>query len=99
MTDLFDMDLRAKRRDRAARTGVECFLFERVFADCLDRIALIQRRFGRALLIGCPDPGWPARLRHVEKPIDKRAIVRSHVHPVVRKVTFVTGPQPRSYAR
>jgi len=72
VTDLFDMDLRAKRRDRAARTGVECFLFERVFADCLDRIALIQRKFGRALLIGCPDPGWPARLRHAADTVDVR---------------------------
>jgi hypothetical protein len=69
---LFDMNLRAKRRDRATRTGVECFLFERVFADCLDRIALIQRRFGRALLIGCPDPGWPARLRPAADTVDVR---------------------------
>jgi len=61
--DLFDMQLRAQRRDRAARSGVELFLFERVFADCLDRIALIERRFTRGLLVGCPDPSWPARLR------------------------------------
>ena len=30
------------RRDRAARLGPELFLFERVFADCLERIALIE---------------------------------------------------------
>jgi hypothetical protein len=60
---LFDMKLRAMRRDRAARTGVELFLYERAFADCLERLALLQRSFGRALLIGCPDPGWPERLR------------------------------------
>jgi hypothetical protein len=67
---LFDMDLRAMRRDRAARSGVELFLFERTFADCLDRIALIQRSFARALLIGCPDPSWPARLRELSTEVD-----------------------------
>lgn len=56
------MELRARRRDRAARIGPELFLFERVFADCLDRIALVQRHFRNALLIGCPDRSWPARL-------------------------------------
>jgi NADH dehydrogenase [ubiquinone] 1 alpha subcomplex assembly factor 5 len=63
--ELFDMELRALRRDRAARTGPELFLHERAFADCLDRIALLQRRFDRALLIGCPDPQWPERLREL----------------------------------
>ena len=29
------------------------------------RIALVQRRFDRALLIGCPDPGWPKRASRV----------------------------------
>ena len=68
MTDLFDMKLRAMRRDRAARTGPELFLFERAFADCLERIELIERRFDRALLLGCPDPSWPRRtnIKHVE---------------------------------
>ena len=56
------MDLRAVRRDRAARTGPELFLHERAFADCLDRIALLRRRFEHGLLIGCPDPQWPERL-------------------------------------
>lgn len=65
MPELFDMKLRALRRDRAARRGPELFLFERVFADCLERIALIGRPFERALLIGCPDPGWPERLAGV----------------------------------
>jgi hypothetical protein len=59
---LFDMDLRARRRDRAARMGAELFLFERAFADCLERLALVQRGFRRALLLGCPDPAWPGRL-------------------------------------
>ena len=62
------MRLRAERRDRAARAGPELFLFERAFADCLDRLALVQRRFGHGLLIGCPDPAWPDRLgAHVER--------------------------------
>jgi hypothetical protein len=60
--DLFDMELRAMRRDRAARRGAELFLFERAFEDCVERIDLLQRQFDRALLIGCPDPGWPKRL-------------------------------------
>ncbi len=57
------MALRALRRDRAARTGPELFLHERAFADCLDRIALLQQQFEHALLIGCPDRSWPERLR------------------------------------
>lgn len=60
--DLFDMTLRAMRRDRARRRGAEPFLHERAFADCLERIALIPRRFASALLIGDFDPGWPERL-------------------------------------
>lgn len=63
VSDLFEMGLRASRRDRAARLGPELFLLERAFADCLDRIALVQQRFERALLIGCPDPAWRDRLR------------------------------------
>jgi hypothetical protein len=60
---LFDMKLRALRRDRAARLGPELFLFDRVFDDCVERIELVQRQFERGLLIGCPDAGWPNRLR------------------------------------
>lgn len=62
VSELFDMRLRALRRDRAARAGVELFLFDRVFEDCLERIGLTDRQFDRALLIGCPDPRWPERL-------------------------------------
>lgn len=60
--DLFDMSLRAMRRDRAGRRGAELFLLGRAFEDCLERIALIERRFERALLLGCPDPSWPDRV-------------------------------------
>jgi len=61
--ELFDMELRALRRDRAFRRGGELFLLERVFEDCLDRLGLLRQGFGSALLIGCPDPAWPHRLR------------------------------------
>jgi hypothetical protein len=64
--DLFDMKLRAMRRDRAARAGPELFLLERAFEDCLERVTLIGRPFDRALLIGCPDPSWPDRVPAAE---------------------------------
>ena len=66
------MNARALRRDRAARNGVELFLYERAFADCLERIALIGRKFERALLLGCPDPHWPEHLREFTHQIDVR---------------------------
>ena len=68
--DLFDMKLRALRRDRAARLGPELFLYDRVFGDCLERIAMMQRRFGRALLVGCPDPQFALRLREVADEVE-----------------------------
>jgi hypothetical protein len=72
VTELFDMKLRAQRRDRASRLSSEPFLLERAFEDCLERIALVQRRFRRALLIGCPDPAWPERLRETAEELDVR---------------------------
>ena len=69
---LFDMNVRALRRDRACRGGAELFLFERAFDDCLDRIGLVQRRFRSALLIGSPDPDWPARLRDLADSVEVR---------------------------
>ncbi|MES2120607.1 MAG: methyltransferase domain-containing protein [Pseudomonadota bacterium] len=62
MPDLFDMKLRALRRERARRIGPELFLHGRAFTDCLERIASLDRRFGRALLIGSFAPDWPAPL-------------------------------------
>lgn len=50
------------RRDRAIRRGAEPFLQDRAFADCLERIAMVPRRFASALLIGAFDPDWPQRL-------------------------------------
>jgi NADH dehydrogenase [ubiquinone] 1 alpha subcomplex assembly factor 5 len=70
VSDLFDMGLRAMRRDRAARSGPELFLLERAFDDCLERVALMERGFGRALLIGCPDPAWPERLSPFASELD-----------------------------
>ena len=70
MPELFDMRLRAERRDRAARIGPELFLLERAFGDCLDRLVLVQRRLERGLLIGCPDPGWPERLAELVGEVD-----------------------------
>ena len=72
MPDLFDMNLRAQRRDRAARNGPELFLLERAFEDCLERVSLLQRRFGRALLLGCPDPSWRQRLAIFADQVDVR---------------------------
>ena len=60
--DLFDRNLRALRRDRAARLGPELVLLDRAFDDCLDRLATIARRFERALLIGAPSLDWVERL-------------------------------------
>ena len=70
--ELFDMELRALRRDRAKRLGLDLFLLERAFDDCLDRLSLIQRRFERALLIGCPDPRWRGRLGEFATTVDVR---------------------------
>jgi hypothetical protein len=63
--DLFDMRLRAIRRDRAARSGPVLFLYHRAFEDVLERLAGIRRGFSSALLIGAPDPQWPRRLEQV----------------------------------
>lgn len=72
VTELFDMKLRALRRDRAASVGPERFLAERVFEDCLERISFMRRKFERALLIGCPDPEWPRRLRSIAQEVEVR---------------------------
>jgi hypothetical protein len=68
--EMFDMELRALRRDRAFRTGVELFLHQRSFEDCLDRLALMQRRFNSAMLVGCPDRNWRDRLGQWVESVD-----------------------------
>lgn len=70
MNQLFDPLLRARRRDRAARTGPELFLLERAFADCLERLEILDRSWGKALLLGCPDPGWKERLERLAKVVE-----------------------------
>ena len=69
-SDLFDRRLRALRRDRAARIGPDLFLYDRAFDECLDRLGDIMRPFGRCLLIGCPSPDWPHRLRAIAREIE-----------------------------
>jgi len=63
VTDLFDRRLRSLRRDRAARIGVDMFLYDRAFDDCLDRLRDVARTYGRALILGCPSADWPDRLK------------------------------------
>ena len=60
--DLFDQQARALRLARASRLGPDLFLHERAFEDMLDRLSLVHRRFGSALLIGGTDPRWRERL-------------------------------------
>jgi SAM-dependent methyltransferase len=64
------MRLRAMRRDRAFRDGPELFLHERAFEDCLERVAIVQREFRSALLVGCPAPDWPQRLRELAPAVE-----------------------------
>lgn len=61
----FDRHLRRLRRDRAARKGLDLFLLDRAFDDCLDRVRTINRRFGSALLVGTASPDWAEALRDV----------------------------------
>lgn len=53
---IFDEHALALRRRRALRAGPRLFLAERAIEDLAERLSFVQRRFGRALLIGCPDP-------------------------------------------
>ena len=69
---LFDMSLRALRRDRAARQGTELFLYDRAFEDCLDRLSTMQRLFESALLVGCLDPSWRERLGTFAREVEVR---------------------------
>lgn len=69
--NLFDPALRAMRRDRATRQGPEIFLYERVLGDCLDRIAMMQRKFARALIIGCPSAEHASQLLQVADSVDR----------------------------
>lgn len=70
MSQLFDPLSRARRRDRAARMGTELYLLERAFADCLERLQIVAMRWGKALLLGCPDPEWGARLEDLANVVE-----------------------------
>jgi NADH dehydrogenase [ubiquinone] 1 alpha subcomplex assembly factor 5 len=72
VTELFDNHQRALRRDRAARTRGDRFLQQRAFDDCVERLELLQRQFETALLIGCADPSWPARLERIAATVEVR---------------------------
>lgn len=61
-TELFDMRLRAARRDRAHRFGPVQFLHEQAFAEVLERLGDFKRDFSHALLVGALDPSWPGAL-------------------------------------
>lgn len=61
---LFDMSLRAKRRDRAAANFAHhAFLYEAAAHEMLDRLADVQRDFRDALVIGAPTDTLPSALR------------------------------------
>lgn len=55
MTDpLFDDQARALKRARALRREPTPFLAQRIVEEFLERLHPVQRRFGRALVTGCP---------------------------------------------
>lgn len=63
--ELFDMRLRSLRGDRARRTGPALFLHDRAFADILERLKHVNRRFEKALLVGAANPEWVNSLAEV----------------------------------
>lgn len=62
---IFDMRLRALRRDRAATKGPVTFLHDRAFDDIVERLQVVNRTWETALLLGCPNAEWPARLSEI----------------------------------
>ncbi|HEX7820467.1 MAG TPA: methyltransferase domain-containing protein [Sphingobium sp.] len=61
---IFDMPLRARRRDRAARRFADhAFLYEAAAEEMLDRLADVSRTFHDALVIGAPTDLLPSALR------------------------------------
>ena len=68
--ELFEQKLRALRRKRALRRGLELFLHERAFEDIIERLSLVQRRFRSGLLVGPPNPGWRERLLQIADQVD-----------------------------
>ena len=68
--ELFDTKALALRKERAARIGPELFLYERAIEDCLERVLLMRRSFGHALLIAGSVPDWPERLGTLANRVD-----------------------------
>ncbi len=62
---LFDRRARRLHRDRAVRGGGDAFVHARAFDEVLERLEFVKRGFGRALLLGCADPSWAARLSNI----------------------------------
>lgn len=52
---MFDRQAQQQRRARAQAMGPRLFLAERMVEELVERLAPVRRRFGRALLVGCPD--------------------------------------------
>ena len=71
------MQLRAMRRDRAARLGADLFLHERAFEDCLERLALSAAASIRSA-DRLPRSGWRGSSRLVgrRRCVDPRTAVR-----------------------
>ena len=66
----FDRSRRRQRRDRAARSGIDLFLLDRAFDDCVERAMTTGRRFRRALLVGAAGADWPTRLETIADVVD-----------------------------
>ena len=62
---LFDASLLPVRHARARALNGDYFLHERAFAECLDRIATVRKRFESAWLLGPDRPGWRERLSSI----------------------------------
>ena len=61
--DIFDRQLRARRRDRMMpRFSEHDFLYRAMLDELLDRLADVQRELPEALVIGCPDGSARAAL-------------------------------------
>ncbi|HML10081.1 MAG TPA: methyltransferase domain-containing protein, partial [Stellaceae bacterium] len=62
---IFDRALLRRRRRRATELGPATFLLDRVAADFVDRLSLVQRRFDIAVDLGTPDETLCAALARV----------------------------------
>jgi SAM-dependent methyltransferase len=66
--DIFDRDLRARRRDRAAPAFARHdFLYRMLLDELLDRLTDVQRDLPEVLVIGCPDDSARQRLEAMGK--------------------------------